>query len=608
MPDDGSRARGPRETWLPWPARALRERLRWMAVVLDSTHEQVGASREEMGGYHDDLARRIGGVANEQERLLAAVRVIADREPWQRERLRDLRLTADYQRAFEEDEPLVSVVIPTYDNHELLGDRALPSVLAQTYENLEVIVVGDGAPAQAREAVEAIGDERLRFHNLAPRGPYPDDPETRWLVAGVPPFNEAVRLARGRWIAPLDDDDAFRPGHVERLLAHAHAERAELAYGAMRQHRPGGVSERVGGFPPRLGQFNIQSAIYHAGLAPIFELELADEVFRIPYDWSLCRRMMRAGVRVAMLDEEVVDYYPSRYWAPRAEPDAGSDVSSAPGPKPAPPGRPAAGAPQAEWEVAEEGFEVARGEERQAGRGWDVEAVAEAYRRKWPSFLEAIEGPGPLGVPHEVPEHVAIPRDDPLAHNIVFAYGHALAMASRSSESISVLDWGGALGHYRELGRRLLEDVELDYHCRELPAVCAVGRSLAPDLTFHEDDSCLERGYDLVLASGSLQYEQDWRGRLAELAAAARPWLFVTRMPVVETCPTFAARQRAYGYGYETEYVGWVLHRGELLAAGEAAGLELVREYALVGPMPVAGAPESPRHIGLLWRAPAPGP
>ena len=105
-----------------------------------------------------------------------------------------------------------------------------------------------------------------------------------------------------------------------------------------------------------------------------------------------------------------------------------------------------------------------------------------------------------------------------------------------------------------------------------------------------------------TLASGALQYEEDWKRRLEQLAAVAAPWMLLTRMPVVETYPSYPARQRAYGYGYQTEYVGWVLHRGELLGAAEACGLELVREYALVAPIGVAGAPENPRHSGFLLR------
>jgi glycosyltransferase involved in cell wall biosynthesis len=252
--------------------------------------------------------------------VLDAIRVVVDAEPRQRERLHALRERLDYEAAFAEDEPLVSVVIPTYDNYPMLRDRALPSVLAQTYERLELIVVGDAAPEETRRVVEATSDPRVSFHNMPMRGPYPDEPALRWLVAGNPAYNEAVRRAKGRWIAPLDDDDAFSPDHVERLLRHARDQRAELAYGVMREHRPDGEIVRRGRFPPRYAQFGLQASIYHAGLAEIFECELSDAVFRVPSDWSMCRRMMRAGVRIAMVDEEVVDLYPSRQWTRWDEP------------------------------------------------------------------------------------------------------------------------------------------------------------------------------------------------------------------------------------------------------------------------------------------------
>lgn len=578
---------------------ALRARLRRASQKLDSLHGHTTATRLELAEHRGQLAERLDAIEAEQRRALEALRPINDREPWQRERLRALRTEPDYERAYA-GEPLVSIVIPTYDNHELLRERALPSALSQTYGRVEVIVVGDGSPPATAEAVESLGDRRVRYVNRPIRGPYPADPEQRWYVAGVPPFNDAVALASGDWIAPLDDDDAFTPEHVERLLDLARSERAELAYGLIRQHRPGGVVDTigVGAFPPRLGEFGLQAAIYHAGLSAIFDLDLADAVYEEPYDWSLVRRMVRAGVRCAMLDQEVVDYYPSRYWSARGpvETSAGSADQLAPRP------RAAAGGEAPEWELAAEGWDAAIDHERRSGAGWDVEAVARAYREKWPQFLRALDGPGPLGVPHEIPTGTAMPREDPIAHNIVYSYAHALAQAARDRAELSVLDWGGALGHYYELGRRLVE-VEFDYHCRELPAVCAVGRELAPEVSFHETDECLERSYDFVLASGSLQYERDWPRLLARLAQAASPYLFLTRIPVIESHPSYPARQRAYAYGYETEYVGWVLRHGELVQAAGDAGLELVREYALVVPMYVAGAPENPKHIGLLFKA-----
>jgi hypothetical protein len=83
--------------------------------------------------------------------------------------------------------------------------------------------------------------------------------------------------------------------------------------------------------------------------------------------------------------------------------------------------------------------------------------------------------------------------------------------------------------------------------------------------------------------------------------------VFISRVPVVETVPTYPALQRAQAYGYDTEYVGWVFHRGELVQAAEDLGLELVREYAQVDPIAVARAPENPKHIGLLFRKAAGG-
>ena len=134
------------------------------------------------------------------------------------------------------------------------------------------------------------------------------------------------------------------------------------------------------------------------------------------------------------------------------------------------------------------------------------------------------------------------------------------------------------------------------------PRSARSARELEPEVNFHASDDALEREYDLVLASNSIQYTRDWRQLLGQLAGAAAPWLLLHRVPAVETVPSYTALQRAHGYGYDTEYVGWVFHRGELVLAAQELGLELVREYALVDPITVVGAPENPRHIGLLLR------
>ncbi|MEA2265946.1 MAG: hypothetical protein QOE27_1529 [Solirubrobacteraceae bacterium] len=568
---------------LPAPVAGLRERLRTIAAAVGETRERVIETQAGLGAQIAEL-REAGEAraAAEAERTEALLLALSDGAAGKRERLWALRGRPGYDRAFEEPEPLVTVVIPTYENHRLLGERAIPSVLAQTYQHFEVVVVGDAAPPEARAVVEGFADARLRFHNLAYRGPYPEPPEARWLVAGVPPYNEAVRRARGSWIAPLDDDDAFRPDHLERLLGAARDRRLELAYGEVAIHRPDGGVQHLGRFPPEAGHAALQMAIYHAGLGPIFPLELTDALYGIPSDWGLFRRMLAAGVRMGMIDGVVVDGYPSGLWRPGG---------GGPGPE-----RP-------EWEYVPEGWERARDPSDPASRGWDVEAVAATYARRWPEFVAALAGSGPLGVGHEAPLGAQIGRDSLVDQNAHLCFALVLSRSSPGRRGVvSVLDWGGGLGHHHALARALVPELELDYHVRELGAVVREGRRLNPAVTFHDADECLGRTYDLVVASSSLQYAEDWRRRLGALAAATRGPLLITRIGVVEDVPSFVVLQRADAYGYATAYLGWVLNRGELLAAGRAAGLELEREFLIHDPFEIAGAPATVHHRGFVFR------
>ncbi len=263
------------------------------------------------------------------------------------------------------------------------------------------------------------------------------------------------------------------------------------------------------------------------------------------------------------------------------------------GPRPRPP----------EWEYVPEGW--ARQASDPRVKGWDVNAIAASYRAKWPAFVRALEPPRPLGIAHEVPVGVEVPNDDRAAHNTLVSYAYVLALAAGGRPQVSLLDWGGGSGHYYLVSKSVLPGVEIDYHCKDVPKLCALGRELVPEGRFYDDESCLERTYDLVLASGSLQYSAPWQETLARLAAAAARYLFVTRLPIALDTDSFVVVQRPYAYGYETEYLGWVLNRGEVIAAGEAAGLELAREFLMSAWLSAEGAPEVPvEYRGYLFRRP----
>ncbi len=267
------------------------EELKSSVAKLESSqsHSQILAAR-----LHDDLRD--------------ALRALAANEPQSRRSLQVVREAPDYQRAWDEDAPLVSVTVATLGRSELIS-RSLPSILGQSYRELEVIVAADGAPAGTEAAIAELGDPRVRYLDLGPRQTWSDDPVKLWLVGATRPRNASVRAARGRWIVEFDDDDAMRPGCLEALIDLARRTDAEAVYGQVRQQAADDPIDLCA-FPPRLGRFSWAAGMYHAGLR-FFGRELLAADLGLPGDWWLAERMLRAGVRFAMRDEVLCDAYAS---------------------------------------------------------------------------------------------------------------------------------------------------------------------------------------------------------------------------------------------------------------------------------------------------------
>jgi glycosyltransferase involved in cell wall biosynthesis len=103
---------------------------------------------------------------------------------------------------------LVSVVIPTLRRPALLA-RALASVFRQSWQNIEVIVVVDGPDAETVSLLQAIDDPRLKVIVNA-----------RSLTAAGA-RNAGLDIAKGEWIAFLDDDDEWLPNKLAKQLSYA---------------------------------------------------------------------------------------------------------------------------------------------------------------------------------------------------------------------------------------------------------------------------------------------------------------------------------------------------------------------------------------------------
>ncbi|MDE1874951.1 MAG: glycosyltransferase family 2 protein [Patescibacteria group bacterium] len=113
-------------------------------------------------------------------------------------------------------EPLISVIIPTYNEAARIG-RAVRSMQDQTYKNLEIIVVDDGSTDDTRGIVEAIAARDPRVSFVAPPDPAPK--RTNWrgydINAGFAARNYGFGIARGEWITTQDADDASLLNRIE---------------------------------------------------------------------------------------------------------------------------------------------------------------------------------------------------------------------------------------------------------------------------------------------------------------------------------------------------------------------------------------------------------
>lgn len=208
-------------------------------------------------------------------------------------------------------EPLVTVRMATAGRVELLMDRALPSVLNQTYQNLDVLVVGDGCGDDVATAVNGIRDKRVRYLNLAIHNGYPARPSDRWLVAGSLPMNYGIEHASGAWLAPCDDDDALTTDHVEVLLARAKELDVEFVHSRTLLDL-GDITAVIGHPKLTRGQITHGSVLYSSRLRR-FHYNPRSYLLGEPFDYNLWRRFDAAGVRMGYLDRVTYIYYPASF-------------------------------------------------------------------------------------------------------------------------------------------------------------------------------------------------------------------------------------------------------------------------------------------------------
>jgi hypothetical protein len=303
-----------------WPTRRLFEgrhlELAYQIAELRALVDQVADEQRARLVALDASQQRLAAVQAELRTRLRRTQALTARAYEAQQQwpalLGAARAEPSYARAYEEPEPLVTVAVSTYHSPDALCDRALASVLAQTHARWEAIVVGDHCTDDTAERVTALGDERIRFVNLAVRENDPNDPWERWAVKGSVPRSTGVELATGSWIAPLSHDDAWDPDHLTTLLAAARETRAEVIYSAMRAVDAESLQplagRGIGAWPPRVSQFAWQSSIFNGALR-FLRYDRVCALASEPNDWNLARRAWEAGVRFHFVPRETSSLY-----------------------------------------------------------------------------------------------------------------------------------------------------------------------------------------------------------------------------------------------------------------------------------------------------------
>lgn len=213
-----------------------------------------------------------------------------------------------FEGKYRTENPLISIQIPTYNRARLLTERTIPSVLRQTYQNFEIVIVGDHCTDNTEELLTKFNDDRIKFCNLPKRGDYPSNPRDKWMIAGADAARKSLDLCSGEWIAPMDDDDEFSEDHLEVLLNHAMQHDYEMVYGITEAEIEPGKWRHIGSYPLQIAEICRLSVLYHAKLK-FFKVDINCWKYGEPGDWNIWRQMKEAGVRIGFLDKVVGRHY-----------------------------------------------------------------------------------------------------------------------------------------------------------------------------------------------------------------------------------------------------------------------------------------------------------
>lgn len=196
--------------------------------------------------------------------------------------------------------PLISIIITNYNYGKYVGE-AIDSIMAQTYPNIELIVINDGSTDNSdsviRKKVNQYKEKTIRYVTRSNKGV-------------VYTRNQGLKLAKGEYISYLDADDYFNPDYISKSYAIARKFKADVVY--PNWHFVGEWLGRPDTNFPEFSTEGLQLQLLHVTPASLIRKKAIGsrrfEVEHVAEDWDFFIGMSLDGKKFKLASNNTINY------------------------------------------------------------------------------------------------------------------------------------------------------------------------------------------------------------------------------------------------------------------------------------------------------------
>jgi glycosyltransferase involved in cell wall biosynthesis len=206
---------------------------------------------------------------------------------------------------------LVSVLIQTYNRVDILFDRAIQSILKQTYQNYEIIIIDDGSVDGTYNRIIEFNHPKIKvYKNSRKKYRYPNKAIYHWFAGPVSALNFGLKFCNGQYIARIDDDDIWTDDHLSKLVSFLEKNKYEFVYSHLKVKMSISEDESIiTNEPDPLG--NTCTWLYKSYLKKFkINIHCWRKTKNRVNDVDVHDRFFKAGVKIGYLNEVTSIYLP----------------------------------------------------------------------------------------------------------------------------------------------------------------------------------------------------------------------------------------------------------------------------------------------------------